>query len=810
MRAWPLVILLAASPAVAAPGATLTADLGAGTEKIAIDASGALTIGMQTLQLGAVVRPRLSAAVARGVPTVVVATADTAIIVEKTGGAWKERAREPIGGVGADADYGVDIAAMPYGLVRFQTRQGYRRCDGKPALLFAELWDGAKFRRLSALPTDVADSAPVIAAHPDPAAAPAPIVYQARVASTQPGATDAGALSIPTELTDGSAATAWHEELANSDGTGQFFTFEPRAATAKAAQLRIVAGAGNRLHRVAIVSSSGAWHVELPDSKEPLVADLPAPVAGCVTAVIESTYGPPKGTTAIAELAVYAEGERTGGGEAALAKVVAAGSDGLLGAEQELARRGAAGVSAIEGELAHAADDAARGRLVHALLTIHDAAAGAPLARAVAQGWVDHADMPAAIAALGTLGQSAELHDLAASDHVDVSLRIAAVHALASAPPQLVEMAGVGPRELRHATILELSSLPVATLVPAAQAQANAPAAGDLWRAVTRRARMTPDERAPALAALTAALPAAGDYERRYRIVDGLATLGDADALRTIARLLDGLPDGAERAALAQVTALAIATNPRPEALPTLVIFARDRDPGVRLAALGALATATGGPAGPWHAAEGPDEIDKVLQTSLLSDTWPEVRRRAAQTLGSRCQRPGPAKALGQSVARESDLPTRSDALAALVECKAVGVADLLAHVWDDGKLPVELRQHAIDLAAQLGDPQLAVRLVRKLDAWRGAALDSEEALALAQNAAYAVGRLAPPGAGDSLIAALDDSAYPEIVAAAATGLGLMGKACPAAARPRLRELAHSDERQVHTAAARAFALCGR
>src|SRR3569623_2040413 len=215
----------------------------------------------------------------------------------------------------------------------------------------------------------------------------------------------------------------------------------------------------------------------------------------------------------------------------------------------------------------------------------------------------------------------------------------------------------------------------------------------------------------------------------------------------TIARLLDGLPDGAERSALAQVTALAIAANPRPEAFPTLVIFARDRDPGVRLAALSALSTATGGPGGAWHAPEGANELAKVLQTSLLSDTWPEVRRRAAQPLGSRCQRPGPAKALAESVARDSDQQTRNEALAALVECKASGVGELLAHVWDDRKLPIEMRQHAVDLAAELGDPALASRLVGKLEAWRGAARDSEDAHAHAQTTANAVGPHAPPGA---------------------------------------------------------------
>ncbi|HET9989726.1 MAG TPA: hypothetical protein VFQ65_14440, partial [Kofleriaceae bacterium] len=70
--------------------------------------------------------------------------------------------------------------------------------------------------------------------------------------------------------------------------------------------------------------------------------------------------------------------------------------------------------------------------------------------------------------------------------------------------------------------------------------------------------------------------------------------------------------------------------------------------------------------------------------------------------------------------------------------------------------------------------------------------------------------RLAPQGAGEALLAALDDGAFPEIVAAAATGLGLMGKACPAEARPKLRSLARSEEQQIQLAASHAAALCGK
>ena len=62
----------------------------------------------------------------------------------------------------------------------------------------------------------------------------------------------------------------------------------------------------------------------------------------------------------------------------------------------------------------------------------------------------------------------------------------------------------------------------------------------------------------------------------------------------------------------------------------------------------------------------------------------------------------------------------------------------------------------------------------------------------------------------EALMAALDDSAFPEIVAAAATGLGLMGPSCPAPAKRKLDALADSDEQQVQIAARRAASLCGK
>src|SRR5258707_796469 len=77
----------------------------------------------------------------------------------------------------------------------------------------------------------------------------------------------------------------------------------------------------------------------------------------------------------------------------------------------------------------------------------------------------------------------------------------------------------------------------------------------------------------------------------RYRLIEAIATIGDAAALQTIQPLLHGLPADGATAAYDQAAARAIADEVRPEALPLVIEFARDRDAGVRLAALGALAS---------------------------------------------------------------------------------------------------------------------------------------------------------------------------------------------------------------------------
>ncbi|MFT3700581.1 MAG: hypothetical protein QM831_45980 [Kofleriaceae bacterium] len=595
----------------------------------------------------------------------------------------------------------------------------------------------------------------------------------------------------------------WKEEL-STIGEGQFFTFEPRTAAAHAAQVRI-AGAKGTLHakRVAVVTAHAAWHVDLADTDAPQIFDLPKPVDGCVSVVIESAYG--AGQLAFGEMSVYGDGERKAGGEEALAKAIADGGD-VSAATQALARRGAAATAALDAELQKAQGIAARTRLVRALAQMPDPSAGPLLAHAIGKDQVEDANLDEVLASLGTLGFATELHGIV--KQVPPAHRPVAIHALVIAmqkkfdPALLLDLAGDGDRDQRRAAIDGLAHAPAAVLIDAAKAAPTNEAAGDLWRAAIR----THD---PAvLPALVAALPAATDYERRYRIAGGIAELGDRAALEQLGTWLVALPDDGARAAYAQVIAAAIGKSARPEALPLLLEILREHEAGARHAALTALGATESGPAGPWHAATHADAIDRVIQTELAADLWPEVRARAAEMLGARCMRPGPAKSLNDALHRDPNLTVRNDSLSALVECHAPGVAEILARTWDNKKQPVPLRQLAVDLTANLGDRALGQKLVGKFEQWRGAALESEDALALAQNAAYAIGRLNAPGAGDALLTALGDSAFPELVAAAATGLGLMGAQCPAAAKPKLRELAHSDDPQIQVAASHASAQC--
>lgn len=779
-------------------------------------------------------RATLSAGPVAGRPALAVhavaAGGERGFVVVHDRASWRVAWQDQLGPADLDGEYRYELAGTPAGVLRFQSRFGVARCDGKPAYLFADAFDGTKFERRRALPADVDPNAAKLSIKAVTDAAAPPLVYRAFWTSDEVGASDASALSRPTELDDGSLQTAWHGDPA-VDGDGQFVTFKASSKDAHAAhQLRIAAGdhasAGAlaraaRPKQLAIVTATGAWRVDLPDAAHDSVAteylvDLPAGISDCVTVVVAATY-PGAQPLAISELAIYADNE----GDSMLVHDVATDAPGANSEAAALVRLGGAAVPAIRDELAKSTEAGARQRLIDVLVQIHDHDAATQLAAAAAQGWVSDDEAPRVAAALADQHMTQALHDLASVKAASLDMRLAAAGALDATSQDgaaaLIELAGSEPRELRRVVIGRLEHVALPALVAAARV-AQAPASsGDLWRAAVREARgsgVTPADRAAALAAMRDALPNAPDYERRYRLVDGIATLGDAKDLAALATTLglagaEGSFQRPEAIVLRQVALLAIGAAPRADALDFVVAAIGDADPGVRLGALRALQAPDDDRGGPWGAAS-VARVDRSLIGSLANDRWPEVRERAAEGLGLRCQRGEPAHALVTAVTTDAELDVRRRSLVALVQCRAPGTADLIAKLFDDDKLPLELRAFAISQTISLEDPALAAKLVQRFDSWRGNSLQDKDSVQLAMEAANAIGRLHAQGAAGSLEDALDDSAFPEIVGAAAAGLGSLGKACPASAKHKLEDLAKSDDQQVRLPARRAAAACGK
>ncbi|MEZ4360149.1 MAG: HEAT repeat domain-containing protein [Kofleriaceae bacterium] len=755
------------------------------------------------------------------------------------GAQLRELARLPLGPMGVDEEYRAGAELSARGLLRWQARLDITHCDGAPLRLFAEAWDPQAQRWVASpatdLPTQADGVAPVTA---EAVGAPASVadLFRARTATSQQGAKRADALTLPSELYDGDLKTAWRagpDATPRAVGPGEVLGFRARLATGRALRLRVVPGdassaaalrAASRPAKLWIVGARQRYVATLPDP----VADgrvgaayiitLPQPIEGCLSVIVDSIYAGAGGDArlAIAELTVQTDLEDDGqGGTGALAAAVARGGGDGDRAARVLARRGAAAAQALLEELARADAVAARQRLARALAALSEPAIGAPLTAALRDGWMGAPDLDEAVAALARIAAHDGLADVVVSPSAALAARLAAAAALAAArSPRLTGLAGVGPRELRQRVIAALTTLSTPELLAAAERAPDAPAAGDLWRAAVRVAAPRAAERAALAEELARKLPRAADYERRYRLATGVAELAarDGDATRVDALLahLATLP-GPERAALRQAVAAVLARAPAAALVPALRGLAADGDAGVRLAITRGLTDAAADQRdldARWPAAA-IAALDASLTAALASDRWPELRRAAAESLGLRCHRAATATALRTSVDGDPDVDVRQDALVALVTCRAPGAGALLTRLWSDDRAPHALRERAVTLTVMLGDVNLAGALAQALARWRSEAFSEESALRLAMRAAEALGRLGGPLAAPALLDALGDSAYPEIVAAAATGLGALGAACPAAARARLQALTRSDERAVSLAAKRAVAQCG-
>ncbi|MCG8422396.1 MAG: hypothetical protein MJE77_31125 [Proteobacteria bacterium] len=374
----------------------------------------------------------------------------------------------------------------------------------------------------------------------------------------------------------------------------------------------------------------------------------------------------------------------------------------------------------------------------------------------------------------------------------------------------LVAACGRGNRAVRKAISIALSRRATRDLAVLLDAVGRASRAGetareaDLWRALGLMARRAPgDRRAMVVEAARQRLPAVSGYELHYRLVAVVGTLGGADALDDLARALAALDQTsplrrARARALRRVAARAVADNPDARARGLLVELSRDPDPGVRGRAI----------AGIGQRDDADSTTDRAIISHIDRDRWPRIRRAAAAALARRCGRPGPAaSALYRAVARDRQVEVRRAALTALVECRSPGVGPRLIAVARDRQQPAPVRERAIGLVATLGDSSLTGELIALFAALRNEAWSSRPAVRLAAAAAVAMGRLGGKGVLAPLLGAAREGSFPEIQAAAVTGLGEM---CPAQAMALLGQLMSSSQPAVAVAARGARNGCRR
>ncbi len=747
-----------------------------------------------------------------------------ALAVRWDKGALVELWRGPVGAIGRDGEWSVQVEATAFGLLRYNSAPGVTRCDGQPAYMAAERWDFSRGAfRAAAQPVRVADDAPVVTATGTPPerarAITAGIAFRAEAASTL--------LVPPREIDDGDPRTAWVEDRSGF-GRGEFITLRSGLGPQQVEVIRIVPGHAasasafsdhNRVKRLGLALGGRAFWIDIPvDPAETGAAPdsaywavLPEPVsADCATVVIADVH--PRrtarrnaGDTAIAELSLLTTLDLSPlGAEASLAEMIARGDPHETTAARMLSARGQTATQAL-------IDQANRSRSDEpAMLRIRRALASVPagaeeLARGLREDSLSRGDQELFSRALAAMGKPsiAPVAQLASDRGASATARERAIHVLgAIATPDalapLVDAAGDGSRSLRRELAEAIAGRDVAELplvvARAQEAQSTPPREADLWRAVGLMARRAPAgaERAAAARAIAARLENATSYELRYRLLDAAGKLDEPAAIDAVAAALDASRSGdgdSEAVALRRVAVAALDGNRSSAVIAPLVACFGDRDPGVRERAVAALA----------RQVSGDDALDRALIARLDSDRWAIVRRAAAAGLGARCDRGAPRAALLAASKRETeDADVRRNALSGLVQCRAEGIGSLLIAIAAGRAQPFDVRTHALRLVGQLGDRAMAPALIEQFTALRKRAWSNEESARLAATAAGAMCKLGDRAAIAPLTDAARDSTFPDVQAAALVALGCF---CPPGIDRLARELVESDQRHVSLAA---------
>ena len=758
------------------------------------------------------------AVVSNGSAVVAVATPSQAWVLRVQRGQLRLVTQTQIGALDEDGELVQALDVLPQGILRYQSRTDVQRCDGIPARLFAARWDVTSNAFVPAPGVDLPTPTHAVTAS---AATELPqrAIFDVHAESFRSDASDARFLAVPTELSDRNPATVWPlgSPGALVAARGGFVTARAQWPNTTASQLAVqLRHHDKKPSRMLVTTPSGTFALTIP-SAQPGLHTWTTPLLDgpdCVSLFIDDLHA------GISELAIVAANEQTGTIDTALVTAIV-DDQNRSQALRILTARGVAGTTALRARLQTATEPRHRQRLLAALGQIDPQGAAQQSVAAIIAGEITGPDLTEALAALTTRGAHVELLAIAGSANAADDTRRAAITQLAKlgtiGASGLVSLLGQGSFATRHAIIAGASQASLVELQNATQSltPANSHTTGDAWQALLLNLATAPTTaRSDASQRALELWRTTQTYEVQARLTALLARYGDEAQLRG----LQALPAFAKVAPVRIMLARHVGNNPT--GMVILQQLLDDKDAGVRAQAalsIAAVLRAGGQPVattGPWIAASARDQISAVLANRINNDAWPMVRRAAVQAMTVNCGNAA-SPSLRNAVAHDTDLNVQLDALDGVLACDRSAVAPLLVSIWRDAKQPAALREHAINLGAAI--PTLIPQLRRQLRVWRAATSDADaEALRLAQKAAVELGRAGATMAEQrsaieaDLLDALGDSAYPEIVAAAITGLAELGASCAPPINAMLRKYVQSDDRMVVLAARQALSRCAR
>jgi hypothetical protein len=751
----------------------------------------------------------LRAEMVAGKPTVMVLTTTESYVFQQTRRGWQLILNTPVGRQGLDGEYSIGLELRADGIYRFQTRADLRDCGGALARTYLERFNGQSFEPA----TSHVDAShfQVLNAVVSNSNRPTATIYRARTEVFNANASDASALVVPRELDDSDPSTFWSAGTRVIDGLA--FTYRSFVEGAEAVRITLQTSRNKNARRprsMILESREHAYRLVF-DDKPPgttFTVNLPEKLTGCLTLTLETSFGPKSQSFEMAELEVNSECDLLGTCERVLAETVGKGTRTASSAASQLRLMGPRGADGIGAELAIVSEPSARLRLLRTAMHIEDPRAWKLVADAIASDELRGSDLLDALKFIGGHGHGDACEHVFARADVDDAVRAAAITALSASEAddrqRLERLLGIGTFTTRRAVMRKLSELPTEDLIDMARAKLDARAASDLWESAILSAR-TEAQHAGLLQAMLVELPAAADYERRYRLISGIASLGSPTELAAVRDLIEREQDDAFRSAYKHAIAEAFAREPRAGEVAALVSLFQDADPGVRRAAISAALALI-----PTAPEEVSAQFDMIATQVLAKDRWPELRVSITTLLALRCHAGGVQDTLTASASTDPDPKVRVASLDSLAICRPQDLVRFLLRLADSSKTPLEVRVHAVSLLGSADNvSEAGSALLKRFERWHNAAIESEASLQLAVAAAYALGHLAPARARDVLMRALEDEAFPEVVAASADALALIGKPCPPLLAPRLAKLMTGDNQEVANAAARTRRVCG-